>query len=121
MLTRRRRDKLMRHTTPAAFKAQAALLQTESIPTPDWFVEAYFGNATVENFISILQQLPPGVSEVEVHPGMVDGQLRSLGGGYVEQREVELAVLLNPRVRDAFATHHVKPVSFSFLKQDRKK
>lgn len=63
---------LMRHMNPSAFRARAALLDSDGIPAPNWFLEAYIGNASVENFISMLQQLPPGVSEVPVHPGLVD-------------------------------------------------
>ncbi|MBI3969859.1 MAG: ChbG/HpnK family deacetylase [Chloroflexi bacterium] len=108
---------LLAHATPAAFKRKADALRQAGIATPDWFVDAFFGNPTIDCFISILKQLPPGVGEMMVHPAMVDDPLRALGGGYVAQRETELAVLLDPRVREAVATYRVELVDFSFLRR----
>lgn len=108
--------RLMPNMTPAAYKAQAKRLAEEGIRAPDWFVDAYFAHATVENFIRMLEQLPPGVSEVAVHPAIVDAQLRELDPEYAEARAGELAVLLDPRVREAFGIHGVEPVSYSVLK-----
>ncbi len=105
--------RLMPSMTPAAYKRQAALLKAEGIGAPDWFIDSYFGHATVENFIALLRQLPPGSSEVMVHPAIVDEQLRQLGAGYVAERAQELVVLLDPRVREALAAYHVQLVNFS--------
>jgi predicted glycoside hydrolase/deacetylase ChbG (UPF0249 family) len=97
---------------PAAYKRQAELLKAEGIGAPNWFIDSYFGHATVENFIALLRQLPPGSSEVMVHPAVVDEQLRQLGAGYVAERAQELAVLLDPRVREALAAYNVQLVDF---------
>ena len=109
-------QELMSGMTPAALEERAALLNAEGIPAPNWYIDANFGNASVENFVAILEQLPPGVSEVMAHPGLVDDQLRELGAGYVEQREAELAVLLDPRLPAALAANRVKLVDFSFVR-----
>jgi hypothetical protein len=106
---------LLPFVTPAAFRTRGAWLAANGIPAPNWFVEGFFGNPTVGNFTAMLRQLPPGVSEVAVHPGLVDEQLRELGGGYVAQRESELAVLLDRRVPGALRDCHVQLVDFSFL------
>ena len=82
---------------PAAYKRQAALLIEERIGTTNWFIDSYYQNASLENFVSILEQLPPGVSEVMAHPGIVDEPLRRLGPQeYIEPRQIELDVLLDP-------------------------
>jgi len=102
---------------PATYKKQAALLQMEGIRTTNWLVTALYDRATVENFISVLRQLPPGVSEIVMHPAILDDQLQALGGGYVEQRADELAMLTDPRVRAAFEQYHITPVDFSFVQR----
>jgi len=101
--------------TPAGFRARAALLREQGVLAPDWFIDGYIGRASVENFMSILRQWPPGVSEVPVHVAMVDEQLRRLEGCYVEQRAAELAVVLDPQLREALETDSGKLVDFSDL------
>ena len=51
-----------------------------------------------------------------MHPAIPDEQLQLLGGNYVEQRADELAMLTDPRVRQAFEAYHVTPVDFSFIR-----
>ncbi len=104
--------RLMRHLNPNAFKARASRLRAEGLAAPDWFVDGYFGHPSVETFMALLAQLPVGVTEVAVHPGLVDEGLRALGGGYVRQREAELAVLLDRRVRTAIEAEGVQLVTF---------
>lgn len=110
--------RLMPLMTPAAFKEQAALLDDEDIGTTNWFVDAFYGNATVDNFTSILRQLPPGVSEVMVHPAIVDNQLLTLASDYGTERAEELAVLLDPRVKQALNRYQVTLVDFSFIQAE---
>lgn len=107
--------RLMPLMTPAAFKEQAAALDAEAIGTSNWFVDAFYGNASVDNFVSILRQLPPGVSEMMVHPALVDDQLLTLADDYGEERADELTVLLDPRVKQALDTYQVTLVDFSFV------
>jgi len=107
--------RLMRYMGPQAFKRQAALLDEENIPTPNWFVDGYYGKPSVENFISMLRQLQPGISEVMVHPANVDSQLSATGGDHTRQRQTELQVLIDPRVKEAVAKYNVRLVNFSFL------
>lgn len=107
--------RLMRYMGPQAFKRQAALLDEENIPAPNWFIDAYYGKPSVENFVSMLRQLPPGISEVMVHPANLDSQLAAAGGGYTRQRQIELQVLIDPRVQAAVTKYNVRLVDFSFL------
>ncbi|MFQ5578598.1 MAG: carbohydrate deacetylase, partial [Anaerolineae bacterium] len=101
---------------PATYKKQAALLDNEGIRTTNWLVTSLYDKATVDNFISVLRQLPPGVSEMVMHPAIPDEQLQLLGGNYIEQRADELAMLTDPRLRQAFKEYHVTPVDFSFVR-----
>lgn len=107
--------RLIRHMTPGAVRRQDELLRAAGLRAPDLFIDGFFRNASVENFIEMLRQLPPGVSEVVVHPGIVDDGLRSSGGSYIDERAEELAVLLDPRVRAAVAAENVELASFALL------
>ena len=55
---------------------------------------------TLENYLAMLRNVPPGVSEFVAHPGRVDDELRRWSN-YVEPREREREILLEPRFRDA--------------------
>jgi chitin disaccharide deacetylase len=66
----------------------------------------------VEGLIRVLAGLPAGWSEVGCHPGYVDGDLRSR---YRAERELELATLVHPRVREAAATLDITFIGFADL------
>lgn len=108
--------RMMPHMVPDAFKRQAALLEAEGIPSPVSFIDGFFGVASTEAFVGMLGQLPPGINEVSVHPGQIDAALHTWGGGYVQQREAELAVLRDPRVKEAIAARAVALTTFGALK-----
>ncbi len=109
---------LVPHVTPAAQKRQAALLVAEGLATTDWFVPSYYGRASLDHFTRVINQLPMGVSEMMVHPGEMDAGLRHLGGGYVDQRPEELAVLVDVRAREALAAQEIDLVDFSYLQNN---
>ncbi len=100
---------------PSTYKRQAAFLQAQGVKTTNWLIVSLYDKASVENLVSVIRQLPPGVSELVMHPGFVDEQLGALGGNYIQQRRHELAMLINPRVQDALREYNVTPVDFSFV------
>lgn len=55
---------------------------------------------TVSAWIQLLKNVPPGTSEVIVHPAYIDDELRKWAT-YVKPRELERKVLLSPDFRDA--------------------
>ena len=87
---------MMSKVGPDAFIAQEKLMAEEGIISSDWFIDSFYENASVENFISILAQLPHGVSELMCHPGI----------------EEELKVLVNPSVKRAIDSLQVQIVSW---------
>jgi len=99
----------------STYRHKAVLLDNAGIKTTNWLVMALYDRPSVRNFISMLEQLPPGVSEVVVHPGIIDAQLEALGGSYVRQRADELTMLTDARVRDALDESRVELVDFSFV------
>ena len=61
--------------------------------------------------IRILQRLPPGVWELMVHPGYADPALPFSG----PSREVELAALTAPAVREIIRERHIRLIAFGDL------
>lgn len=112
--------RLFPQLSPKAFEQKAALLVARGVPAPDLFIDGYFGRPSVERFLALLRQLPPGISEVAVHPGHVDEGLRRRGGGYVAEREAELAALLAPRLPAALAAHQVTLADFSAVREQQR-
>ena len=67
------------------------------------------GEFTVEHLIEVIAGLPPGVTELGCHPGL-GGDTGSI---YEAEREVEVEILCDPRVRDALSGAGVRLVSFA--------
>jgi predicted glycoside hydrolase/deacetylase ChbG (UPF0249 family) len=63
----------------------------------------------VENLVSIVRGLPPGINELACHPGYAQG----LATMYREERELELRTLCDPRVRAALEAAGVQLRSFA--------
>lgn len=64
---------------------------------------------TVETLISLLRSLRPGVSEVSCHPGHLETRPDAF---YNREREVELQVLTDPRIRAAIAGEGLRQISY---------
>jgi predicted glycoside hydrolase/deacetylase ChbG (UPF0249 family) len=57
--------------------------------------------------ISLLENLPPGVTEIMTHPGLADGS--------AYDRTKELQILTDPEIRQVLADNQVILVDFSFV------
>ena len=75
--------------------------------------EPYPEGITVEHLIGVLSELAPGWSELGCHPGTTDPAHEDV---YRDERPIELAVLCDPRVREALEQHDVALASFHELK-----
>jgi predicted glycoside hydrolase/deacetylase ChbG (UPF0249 family) len=64
--------------------------------------------------LRLIDELPPGTTELMVHPGYADQVLASLDP-YVVPRQWELRALLSPAVRDRLRARAVSLVSFAGL------
>lgn len=90
----------------------AERLAATGVRTTDTFVERFYGaEARLEVLLAILADLAPGVTELMVHPGLVDDELRD-GSTYLEDRERELAVLTDPAARAALASGRIELGTF---------
>lgn len=73
------------------------------VKRPDQFFAGFFAeHATIAHLLTLLSNLPQGISELMCHPGLVDGELLATSG-YAHERERELHALTSPEVKDAIA------------------
>jgi chitin disaccharide deacetylase len=70
---------------------------------------SYPEGITVEALLQVLQQLPPGCTELGCHPG----KGTDMGGTYCQERQLECATLCEPRVRAALDSGNIVLCSFS--------
>jgi chitin disaccharide deacetylase len=63
---------------------------------------------TVEGLLSIIAEIPPGVTELGCHPGLG----ADLESSYLHEREREVEALCDPRVRAAIAVEGIELRSF---------
>ncbi len=91
------------------------LAQSKAVPHPDLYIGRFFGPEalTLENLLSILEEVPAGVSEMMCHPGLVDEGLAA--STYAAPREKELALLCHPQVREKVEELDIALVTFSAL------
>ena len=73
----------------------------EGIRSTNWFIDSFYRNATVDNFKSILEQLPVGISEIVCHPGL----------------DQELEVLTDESLKSVIDNLGIRLVSWEFLNQ----
>ena len=69
------------------------------------------GALTPRALIEIIEQLPPGITELACHPGLGDDS----GSVYERERTQEVEVLCDPAVREALEREHVVLRSFAHL------
>ena len=85
------------------------------VRAPDRFFIGFFGdNASVDYLLALLDRLPDGVSELMTHPGFADDAMEG-ESSYIAQREAELAVLTDPRVKQRLAERGIELTTFAAL------
>lgn len=75
--------------------------------------DAYSEGISIGHLLRLFEQLQPGTTELGCHPGAVG----DAGPPYVAERELELAVLCDPRVRSALQEADIELISFHDLKE----
>jgi len=100
---------------PAVIAGCHDVLQAGRVPVPDRCILSFYGpGATLAHLLDLIAGLPTGVSELMCHPGLADADLRARSG-YAGERERELAVLTDPRVREALEEGDVHLADFGHL------
>jgi len=72
------------------------------------------GKTHEESWLNVLRNLPIGTYEIYCHPGYADNTLRRWSV-YHQQREQELVVLRNPKLREAARAAGVELISFDSI------
>jgi len=68
-------------------------------------------DAALRKLHDIFQHLPPGILEIGVHPGYLDGN-HILLGGYISEREIELQALSSGYFKQLLKKSEAKLISF---------
>lgn len=110
---------LMGDLSPAAIealiRADWELMEIHSIRSTDQCLLNFYGdNISVASFLKILDGLPEGITEVMAHPGLVDEQLQK-ESTYTLQRETEILILSDPRVKDRIRECGIELITFGSL------
>lgn len=99
------------------------LLRARNLAHPDHFIASFFGREalTLDHLLGLLDALPEGVSELMCHPGYDDAPSSSsghslAGSSYRAERELELALLTNPAVRQRVTDLGIDLVTFNALR-----
>ena len=92
------------------------LARARGLATPDTFLgeageQPYW---TVVRLLETIRSLPEGTTEIMCHPGHFDADLAH--SRYGRQREVELAGLTDPSVRDALRAAGVELITYADLR-----
>jgi predicted glycoside hydrolase/deacetylase ChbG (UPF0249 family) len=93
----------------------SALVRSRRLAHPDHFVSTFFGRKALvlDNLLALLDALPEGVSELMCHPGYDDPALAP--SAYRAEREMELALLTHPAVRERISDLGIELVTFGVL------
>ena len=92
-------------------------LREAGVRTPDQFVDGFFGeSARFETLEEILDDLADGTAELMCHPGRVDAELKA-SSTYVDEREREIDVLTDPRIRELVRARKIELVGFDVLRR----
>lgn len=95
------------------FRAARAQLIASGVPTSDGLRVDFFGeDANQTLLLGLLKRLPEGVTELMVHPAIVDADLLA-SSGYAEPREAELAVLTSDATRHAVVEGDIRLTRFA--------
>jgi predicted glycoside hydrolase/deacetylase ChbG (UPF0249 family) len=127
------RDTYLRYVTSEAFaknhvmktlsRRYRVLLREWGIPTSDSFLSTFNclrkdPNNLERALIRELEDLPPGVTELMVHPGFSDSLLESsLDGGHEAAllREEEVRILTDSKLRELLERHGVRLIDYRAL------
>jgi chitin disaccharide deacetylase len=96
-------------------QADWELLAVHSIrSTNRCFLNFYGDTVSIDGLLKILAEMPDGISEIMTHPGIADDKLKS-ESTYNVQREKELAVLTDPKVKARIQELGIELTTFGAL------
>lgn len=78
------------------------------------FVNFYGDNVSIAGLLKILDEVPDGVSEIMTHPGIADDMLKEASAYHI-QRETELSILTDPKVKARIQELGIELITFGAL------
>lgn len=93
-------------------------LDSLGIAHPFMMIDCFYGDPTPENLIQIMENLPPGTSEIIVHLGNSGRGMEfppGLDTTYLRQRECELMCITSPYVQEYLNSLKIQMVSYTDL------
>jgi predicted glycoside hydrolase/deacetylase ChbG (UPF0249 family) len=78
-----------------------------SIRTPHFVGRAHTGVLSAESLTAMVRALPPGVTELMVHPGYVDERLTRLNTRLLDARADEVDLLTDAKTFDLFRMQRI--------------
>ena len=93
----------------------SALLRTKEVAYPDHFISTFFGRdaLSLDHLLSLLDNLPQGITELMCHPGLNDPDLAA--STYRDEREIEMSLLTHPAVSKRVEDKGIELVTFRAL------
>ena len=90
--------------------------RAKGLRTPDHFSREFQhpGHIGLDDLLALIARLEEGVTEVMCHPGEPDPDLVATSA-YARERPLELAVLIDPRIRGALERDHITLTTFADL------
>jgi chitin disaccharide deacetylase len=100
----------------ASYPSFRRIISKNQMRTPDHFFGfAATGRLAREGLLRMIRNLPEGTSELVCHPGINDAELERTGTRLREEREVELAALIDLDVKKEIVERGVHLMSFREL------
>jgi chitin disaccharide deacetylase len=91
-------------------------LEAYGLTAPDYFLGlALTGDVGPRALQAMVRNLPEGTSEIMLHPGICDEELRATGSRLTKARETELEALMDPDVRWLLEEENVRRITFREL------
>jgi hopanoid biosynthesis associated protein HpnK len=93
-----------------------AISRKYGLHSPDHFLGLVVtGRMGTDVLCRLIDTLPEGRTEIMVHPGICDAELRATGSRLQQQRQMELESLLAPEARRSVERLHVRLISYREL------
>jgi chitin disaccharide deacetylase len=94
-----------------------AISRKYGLRSPDFFLGLVVtGRMGTDVLCRLIDTLPEGRTEIMLHPGICDAELRATGSRLQQQRQMELESLLAPEARRSVERLHVRLISYRELK-----